>query len=101
MNIAQLLGIGDARIKAQGHAVEGCVCAVQPLYWLRVNTSPVRIGTRTGNRFPHIITVQYSVNGTAHEARRMLGWTQQPPATGRRVRVYYDSARPGRCAIEL
>ena len=50
----------------------GTVLAVRTQWWLKINTKPVRTGPLDGAIFPHIIKVQYTVNGKTYFKRRKL-----------------------------
>ena len=41
----------------------GIVLSVAKQWWLKMNMKPVRMGTLDGAIFPHIIKVQYVVDG--------------------------------------
>ena len=44
----------------------GTVLSVAKQWWLKVNTKPIRMGALDGATFPHIIKVQYVVDGNTY-----------------------------------
>ena len=77
----------------------GTVISVAKQWWFKVNTKPVRMGTLDGATFPHIIKVQYVVDGNAYTRRKWIGAGQTVPAVGSEVTVLYCSGRPGKAKI--
>ena len=77
----------------------GTVVSVAKQWWFKVNTKPVRMGTLDGATFPHIIKVQYVVDGNAYTRRKWIGAGQTVPAVGSEVTVLYCSGRPGKAKI--
>ena len=77
----------------------GTVIAVQKQWWLKINTKPVRSGSLDGATFPHIIKVQYTVDGTAYTKRKWIDSNSQPPAVGSFVTVLYYESNPGKAKI--
>ena len=77
----------------------GTVVSVAKQWWFKVNTKPVRMGTLDGATFPHIIKVQYGVDGNAYTRRKWIGAGQTVPAVGSEVTVLYCSGRPGKAKI--
>ena len=77
----------------------GTVTAVKKLWWIKVNTKPVRTHALDGALFPHTITVKYSVNGIEHIKRKYIRARLVPPKIGDTVEVYYLEEKPGKCRI--
>ena len=77
----------------------GTVQAVAKQWWLKVNTKPVRKGPLDGATFPHIIKVQYVVDGTAYTKRKWIGAGKAVPAVGSQVTVLYRSDKPRKAKI--
>jgi len=44
----------------------GTVLSVAKQWWLKVNTTPIRMDALDGAAFPHIIKVQYVVDGNTY-----------------------------------
>ena len=72
----------------------GTVISVATQWWLKVNTKPVRRHALDGATFPHIIKVQYTVDGKVYIKRKWIGANSQPPMEGSSVTVLYCSDNP-------
>ena len=77
----------------------GTVVSVAKQWWVKVNTKPVRMGPLDGAAFPHIIKVQYVVDGNTCTKRKWIGAGQAVPAVGSEVTVLYCSHKPGKAKI--
>ena len=77
----------------------GTVISVAKQWWLKVNTKPVRMGAFDGATFPHIIKVQYAVDGNTYTKRKWIGAGKTAPAVGSRVTVLYRSDKPTKAKI--
>ena len=77
----------------------GTVISVAKQWWFKVNTKPIRMGALDGAAFPHIIKVQYVVDGTTYTKRKWIGAGQAVPAVGSEVTVLYCSGKPGKAKI--
>ena len=77
----------------------GTVVSVAKQWWLKVNTKPVRMGALDGAAFPHIVKVQYVVDGTTYTKRKWIGAGQTVPAVGSELTVLYWSNKPGKAKI--
>ena len=77
----------------------GTVLSVARQWWIKVNTKPIRMGAMDGAAFPHIIKVQYVVDGTTYTKRKWIGAGKAVPAVGSEVTVLYCSNKPGKAKI--
>jgi len=77
----------------------GTVRSVATQWWLKVNTKPVRMGPLDGATFPHIIKVEYTVEGKTYTKRKWIGAGGPVPAVGSKVTVLYSSEKPGKGMI--
>ena len=77
----------------------GTVVSAAKQWWFKVNTKPVRMGALDGAAFPHIIKVQYVVDGNTYTRRKWIGAGQAVPAVGSEVTVLYCSSKPGKAKI--
>ena len=77
----------------------GTVLSVAKQWWLKVNTKPIRMGTSDGATFPHIIKVQYVVDGNTYTKRKWIGAGKPVPAVGSELTVLYCSHKPGKATI--
>ena len=50
----------------------GTVLSVAKQWWLKVNTKPIRMGALDGATFPHIIKVQYVVDGNTYTSLTVI-----------------------------
>lgn len=77
----------------------GTVISVKKQWWLKINTKPVRTHALDGAIFPHIIKVQYTVDGKTYIKRKWIGANSQPPAEGSSVTVLYYGNNPNKANI--
>ena len=77
----------------------GTVISVKKQWWLKINTKPVRTHALDGAIFPHIIKVQYTVDGKTYIKRKWIGANCQPPAEGSSVTVLYYGNNPNKANI--
>ena len=77
----------------------GIVRAVAKQWWLKVNTKPIRMGTMDGAIFPHIIKVEYDVDGHTYTKRKWIGAGKPVPVVGSNVTVLYCSGKPSKARI--
>ena len=79
--------------------ISGNVVSVSTQWWFKVNTKSVRMGPMDGATFPHIIKVQYTVDGTAYTKRKWIGASSRPPMVGETVRVRYHEEKPSKAKV--
>ena len=77
----------------------GTVISVAKQWWFKVNTKPIRMGALDGAAFPHIIKVQYVVDGKTYTKRKWIGACLAVPAVGSKVTVLYCSNKLGKAKI--
>ena len=77
----------------------GTVVSAAKQWWFKVNTKPVRMGVLDGAAFPHIIKVQYVVDGNTYTKRKWIGAGQAVPAVESEVTVLYCSSKPGKAKV--
>ena len=78
---------------------KGKVIAVQKQWWLKINTKPVRTHALDGAIFPHVIKVQYCVNGKNYIKRKWIGANCHVPSVGSSVAVLYCEEKPGKAKV--
>ena len=93
-----MFGIGVWEAVA-GQKTEGVVTQVKTCWWLKVNTKMVRLHSMDGARFPHIIKVQYTVDGNEYTKRKWLSSEQPVPHVGDSRTVLYCSDNPGKAKV--
>lgn len=102
----------------------GRVIAVKKLWWIKINTKPVRRqqgswrscpkaahgrAAAEGNRrhaldgavFPHTVTVKYTVNGFEYIRKKFLRARFTPPKLGETIEIYYNSENPSKCKLTV
>lgn len=79
----------------------GTVIAVKRLWWIKINTKPVRRHALDGAVFPHIVTVRYTVNGFEYIKKKFLKARYSPPKPGETVNIYYNSEKPSKYKLEV
>ena len=77
----------------------GTVRSVAKQWWLKLNTKPVRKGPLDGATFPHIIKVQYVVDGKSYTKRKWIGAGKTVPVVGSQLTVLYCSNKPTKAKI--
>ena len=77
----------------------GTVLSVAKQWWLKVNTKPIRMGALDGAIFPHIIKVQYVVDGNTYTKRKWIGAGKAVPTVGSKLTVLYCSNKPSKAKI--
>ena len=77
----------------------GTVISVKKQWWLKINTKPVRTHALDGAIFPHIIKVQYTVDGKTYAKRKWIGANSHPPVAGSSVTVLYYGNNPNKAKI--
>lgn len=79
----------------------GKVIKVHKCWWIKVNTKPVRKHAFDGAMFPHIITVEYEVDGQTYVKKKFLNYNITCPKVGSNVDVYYDREKPKKISLNL
>ena len=79
--------------------IMGTVISVTKQWWLKVNTKPVRTHALDGATFPHIIKVQYTVEGKTYIKHKWIGASCSVPAIGSSVTVLCCENNPGKATI--
>ena len=77
----------------------GTVLSVAKQWWLKVNTKPIRMGALDGATFPHIIKVQYVVDGKTYTKRKWIGAGKEVPTVGSQLTVLYCPNKPSKAKI--
>ena len=77
----------------------GTVISVAKQWWFKVNTKPIRMGALDGATFPHIMKVQYVVDGNTYTKRKWIGAGEAVPAVGNKLTVFYRSNKPNKAKI--
>lgn len=72
------------------------VIKVHKCWWIKVNTKPVRLHALDGAVFPHIITVEYEVDGQKYTKKKFLNYNITCPNVGSSVELYYEISNPKR-----
>lgn len=77
----------------------GTVISVKKQWWLKVNTKRVRLHALDRAIFPHIIKVEYTVDGQTYTKRKWIGAGYPAPSVGSSVTVLYDGNKPSRAKV--
>ena len=78
----------------------GTVVSVKKQWWLKINTKPVRMHALDGATFPHIIKVQYTVDGNEYIIRKWIRASDPAPAVGSTVTVCYPEKKPSKGKVQ-
>lgn len=77
----------------------GTVASVSKLWWLKVNSKPLRTGPLDGATFPHIMKVTYTVDSKEYTKRAWIGAGLPVPMVGSTVQVMYRSDQPSKAKV--
>jgi len=77
----------------------GIVVAAAKMWWLKINTKPVRLHSLDGAVFPHVIKVRYSVGEKSYFKRKWIGAGKPVPGIGSEILVSYREDAPGKAKI--
>ena len=77
----------------------GIVISVATQWWLKINTKPVRMHAMDGATFPHILKVQYTVDGKTYIKRKWLGAGRPVPTVGSHRTVLYCAEKPQKAKV--
>lgn len=77
----------------------GTVISVKKQWWLKVNTKAFRTGPLDGATFPHIVKIQYVVDGKEYMLKKWLGAGEIPPLVGTAIKVFYHEGTPSRARV--
>ena len=80
--------------------VMGIVTAVTKQWWLKINTKAVRTHALDGAVFPHIVTVQYTVDEVTYTKRKWISAGYAVPSVGATIAVRYAPAKPKRATVQ-
>ena len=79
----------------------GIVTEVKKIWWIKVNTKPIRKHALDGAEFPHSISVRYVVGGVEFTKRAYVPWRISPPSKGDEVTVNYNADRPSQSKVQF
>ena len=77
----------------------GQVVSVSRQWWLKINTKPIRLNSRDGAVFPHVIKVKYTVDGKDYYKRKWIPAGNSVPAVESSVTVIYRTEKPSAARI--
>ena len=77
----------------------GVVISVAKQWWLKINTKPVRLHALDGATFPHIIKVQYTVDGVVYAKRKWIHAGYAVPEVGSGVKIIYSEEKPSKAKV--
>lgn len=78
---------------------KGAVIAIKKQWWLKVNTKPVRKHALDGAVFPHIIEVEYTVDGKVYRKRQWIKAGKPTPSVGSYMTVIFDENKPSKAKV--
>lgn len=78
----------------------GTVISVKRIWWVKVNTKPVRLHSLDGAKFPHYIRATYQVEENAYVIGKWISWRDQCPQVGQAVTVRYSLSNPHKGEIQ-
>lgn len=101
MNLLRVFGFGSRKRIEKGARTRGEVTAVQPCWWLKINTKPIRTHMLDGAVVPHIIQFTYSAGGSTRRGSRYVGYRSRCPDVYERITVFYDPKHPADYAVRF
>ncbi len=87
--------------KAYHSCTRGMVIKAHKCWWIKINTKPVRAHAWDGAQFPHIITIQYEVNGQSYTKKKFLHYDIPCPTINSNIDVYYQKEKPSKCIVKF
>jgi hypothetical protein len=81
--------------------ITGKVIAVHKQWWLKINTKPIRKHALDGAIFPHVIKVQYQVDGKDYYKRKWISAGHPVPQVGDSVAITCYDDSPKMATIHL
>lgn len=100
MGIFKMHGKKEKAIIATGCCTQGKVIKAEAMWYIKINTKPVRSGPFDGALFPHRIIFTYEVDGQKYAGRKLLPYYEKAPHEGEDIKVFYDPQDPRKCAVE-
>lgn len=79
----------------------GTVIKVYQCWWIKVNTKPIRAHAWDGAMFPHIITIQYEVDGQTYTKKKFLHYNVPCPTVNSKLYVYYTQEKPTKISLRV
>lgn len=79
----------------------GTVIKVSRQWWLKVNTKALRRHALDGAFFPHIIKVNYTVDGRNYVKRKWIPAKVSVPIQGSKIEVIYSTQKPAKATINI
>lgn len=101
MSIFGFWGLGSKAIRAQQNRTVGTVLSAEPIWWVKINTKPVRVNGLDGAKSPHVIRFAYCVEGVTYHGSAYVSYTVRCPEAGENIPVYYDRDDPSKYAVTL
>lgn len=77
----------------------GVITKVSRQWYIKVNTKPARGMGTDGAKYPHVISIKYSVNGREYIKRKWLDAYQPVPRVGDSVRIVYLKDKPSKARV--
>ena len=72
----------------------GTIVSVTKLWWIKINTTPVRTRRRQKGKSPYLIKVSYTVDGKEYTKRVLFGAEVPEPHVGDPQPVVYNTENP-------
>ena len=78
----------------------GTITGVKTLWFVKVNTKPVRQHGLDGAIFPYLVTITYNACGQDYKATKIIKPTAAAPVKGEKIKVFFEEENPKKCAID-
>ncbi len=78
---------------------KGTVISVKKQWWMKINTKTVRMHALDGAIFPHVITVEYTIDGRKYKKRKWISAGAFVPPLNSEMTVQYDENKPGKSKV--
>lgn len=76
--------------------VVGKVKQVKKLWWIKINTKPIRCSMNDGAVFPHRIRVTYVIDNHQYENSKLILWKDDIPKENDDILVDYNDNKPNK-----
>ena len=77
----------------------GKVISISKQWWLKINTKSIRKNLLDGALFPHIIKVEYIIDGKPYTKRKWISAGATIPKVGDFVTITHDKNKPSRAKV--
>lgn len=78
------------------NSVDGEIIKTHKLWWIKINSKPIRTSPLDGATFPYKIKVRYSVDNIVYEKSKFVYWKNEEINVGDKLIVIYNRKNPSK-----